>query len=116
MRKRPVVAFVCLCFWLSSALSATRAQASQRGKRQFNKYWRVESESPDYQVAFFGDTCEIVAPKGLTLWRKEKMKKGMAATTTAPRVSAAMTVTRRAWKTRQSGLPSCRNIPMRGTC
>lgn len=77
MRKRPVVAFVCLCFWLSSALSATRAQASQLDKRQFNKYWRVESESPDYQVAFFGDTCEMVAPKGLTLWRKEKMKKGM---------------------------------------
>ena len=42
--------------------------------RQFNKYWKVESESPDYKVAFKGDTAEIVSPKGLTLWRKEKMK------------------------------------------
>jgi hypothetical protein len=34
----------------------------------------VESESPDYKVSFIGgDTCELVAPKGLTLWRKEKM-------------------------------------------
>ena len=45
--------------------------------RQFSKYWRVESESPDYQVSFNGDTCEIVSPKGLTLWRKEKMSAGM---------------------------------------
>ena len=42
--------------------------------RQFHKYWKVESESPDYKVTFLGDTAEIVSPKGLTLWRKEKMK------------------------------------------
>ena len=41
--------------------------------RQFNKYWKIESESPDYKVMFRGDTTEIVAPKGLTIWRKEKM-------------------------------------------
>lgn len=41
--------------------------------RQFHKYWKVESESPDYKVSFAGDTAEIVSPKGLTLWRKEKM-------------------------------------------
>lgn len=41
--------------------------------RQFSKYWKVESESPDYQVTFRGDTAEILSPKGLTLWRKEKM-------------------------------------------
>ena len=46
-------------------------------KRQFSKYWQVESESPGYKVTFLGDTCEIMSPKGLTLWRKEKMKKGM---------------------------------------
>ncbi|WP_044262380.1 exo-rhamnogalacturonan lyase family protein [Bacteroides timonensis] len=41
--------------------------------RQFHKFWKVESESPDYKVTFRGDTVEIVSPKGLTLWRKEKM-------------------------------------------
>ena len=42
-------------------------------KRQFGKFWRVESESPDYRLSFMGDTCEVLSPKGLTLWRKEKM-------------------------------------------
>lgn len=41
--------------------------------KSFKKYWTVESESPDYKVSFHGDTAEIFAPKGLTLWRKEKM-------------------------------------------
>ena len=42
--------------------------------KNFAKYWKVESESPDFRTAFSGDTLEITAPKGLTLWRKEKMK------------------------------------------
>lgn len=37
----------------------------------------MESEAPDYQVSFRGDTCEILSPKGLTLWRKEEMRQGM---------------------------------------
>ena len=45
--------------------------------REFKKFWQVESESPDYRMSFSGDTCEILSPKGLTLWRKEKMKAGM---------------------------------------
>lgn len=40
-------------------------------RKEFNKYWRIESEAPDYQVAFQGDTCELTAPKGLTLWRRQ---------------------------------------------
>ena len=48
-------------------------QVSGLNARQFHKYWKVESESPDYKVIFLGDTAEIVSPKGLTLWRKEKM-------------------------------------------
>lgn len=36
--------------------------------------WSVASESPDYQLhQLGGDTLEIVAPKGLTLWYNEKM-------------------------------------------
>ena len=46
-------------------------------KARFGKEWRVESESPDYKVTFLGDTCEIVSPKGLTLWWREKLKAGM---------------------------------------
>lgn len=42
--------------------------------KNFKRYWHVESESPDYKVSFSGDTLEITAPKGLTLWRNEKMK------------------------------------------
>jgi len=53
------------------------AKVSGLDARQFKKYWQVESESPDYRVSFSGDTCEILSPKGLTLWRKEKMKAGM---------------------------------------
>ena len=68
--------------WLimvSVALFATKAVAMESGlnKRQFQRFWRVESESPDYQVTFRGDTCEIVSPKGLTLWRREQMRQGM---------------------------------------
>ena len=42
-------------------------------KKEFKRYWTVESESPDYKVTFDADTVEIVSPKGLTLWRNEKM-------------------------------------------
>lgn len=53
------------------------AANSGLNKRQFSKYWQVESESKDYHVSFRGDTCELISPKGLTLWRKEKMHQGM---------------------------------------
>lgn len=36
--------------------------------------WRVESESEQYSVRCMNDTMEIVAPKGLTLWHRKKMK------------------------------------------
>jgi len=68
--KKLVLLFVCF---------VTLAAQAQSGlnRRQFSKYWRVESEAPDYQVSFRGDTCEILSPKGLTLWRKEKIRQGM---------------------------------------
>ena len=68
MRQMVFVAFVVLSM-------ATQAQ-SALNSRQFKKYWRVESESPDYRVTFRGDTCEILSPKGLTLWRKEQLHEG----------------------------------------
>ena len=72
MLRRNVLLLLATC-------SSVCAMAVESGlnSRQFNKYWRVESEAPDYRVTFSGDTCEITAPKGLTLWRKEKMHQDM---------------------------------------
>ncbi len=50
------------------------ADISGLDRKNFNRYWKVESESPDYKLTFLGDTLDIISPKGLTLWRKEKMK------------------------------------------
>ena len=55
----------------------TLAAQSGLNNKQFNKYWTVESESKDYRVTFRGDTCELLAPKGLTLWRKQAMTTDM---------------------------------------
>ena len=69
---RKIVAMLMMCF-----TAQAQAMVSGLAARQFKKYWQVESESPDYRVSFRGDTCEILSPKGLTLWRKEQMKSGM---------------------------------------
>ena len=63
---------VCCCLYVQAT-----AANSGLNKRQFTKYWQVESESKDYQVSFRGDTCELISPKGLTLWRKEMLHQGM---------------------------------------
>ena len=66
-----------MIIWLVFAMLNMTAQAqSGLNSRQFKKYWLVESESPDYRVTFSGDTCEILSPKGLTLWRREQMREG----------------------------------------
>ncbi len=57
-----------------STIGVLAAAPSGLDARTFAKYWHVESESPDYRLQFNGDTAEIVAPKGLTLWRNEPMK------------------------------------------
>ena len=33
-------------------------RVSGLNSRQFTKYWKVESESPDYKVTFQGDHCK----------------------------------------------------------
>lgn len=66
--------FLSTCLWSFCSLSMGKGTVvSGLDKRQFNQYWRVESESPDFRLSFMADTCEIVSPKGLTLWRTEKM-------------------------------------------
>lgn len=62
-----------------SSLIAVAQQTSQSltsclDEPQFSKHWTVESESPAYQLHFLHDTLEIVSPKGLTLWRNEKIE------------------------------------------
>ena len=55
-------------------LALTATAQSGLNARQFKKYWQVESESPNYRLTFVGDTCEVLAPKGLTLWRRQQLK------------------------------------------
>ena len=74
--RRYIQGFLILCVCLSASALVAVAQEIVSGldQRNFNKFWMIESESPDYRVKHLGDTLEIVSPKGLTLWRKEKMK------------------------------------------
>ena len=58
---------------LAVVVSNTLHAQSALNRKQFAAHWTVESESPEYRVKFLGDTVDIVAPKGLTLWRKERM-------------------------------------------
>ena len=68
-----------LIILLSAWLLTLPAEAqSGLNNRDFGRYWRVESESPDYRVTFHGDTCELTASKGLTLWRRQPVADGMA--------------------------------------
>ena len=64
---------IFLFLLITLASNAQDNKTSGLNARQFHKYWKVESESPDYKVTFRGDTAEILSSKGLTLWRKEKM-------------------------------------------
>lgn len=68
--------YIVIAIIMLFSLSATAQTNNVSGlnARQFSKYWKVESESPEYKVTFKGDTAEILSPKGLTLWRKEKMQ------------------------------------------
>ncbi len=51
-----------------------QAQTTAFNKDSFETHWFIEAEQNLYSIRFMDDTLEITAPKGLTLWRKEKMK------------------------------------------
>ena len=70
--KRYLSFVICLL-----SFNATWAQAVL-DERSFRKYWTVESESPDYRVSFDDNVCELLAPKGLTLWYNLPVEAGMA--------------------------------------
>lgn len=75
------VFLLCLLMTDVNLLAASRpksasekmGQISALDAQNFDRYWTIESESPDYRLSFLGDTVEIVSPKGMTLWRNEKM-------------------------------------------
>lgn len=68
-KLKPLFAFIAI-FSLLTNLSASAADkvSVPFNKKNFSKYWKIESESPDYSTSFHNDTLEIVSPKGLTLW------------------------------------------------
>ena len=68
--------FICCIIAAASILNVAAFAAPAPGlesQSAFKKYWIVESESPDYSVNLRDGVCEITAPKGLTLWYREKM-------------------------------------------
>lgn len=77
MMHRLGIRSIGVIYGLLFAFAANASTISGLNQKQFNKYWKIESESPNYRLTFMGDTCEILSPKGLTLWRKEKMQANM---------------------------------------
>lgn len=65
----------CVALWMPSVYAGDgiRTFGSDLSKKSFDKYWRIESESKDYKLRFIGDTVEIIAPEGLTMWRTQKL-------------------------------------------
>lgn len=62
-----------LVLGLLPLMASAQSHPSGLNQKEFAKYWKVESESPDYKLEFNDGALEITAPKGLSLWRKEKM-------------------------------------------
>ena len=75
MKNKRLTLLVCITLaLLGYNTSQAQEDKSGLGKHDFSKYWMIESESPEYSIKHLGDTLELVAPKGLTLWRKAKME------------------------------------------
>lgn len=70
---RRLLLFLSSLFAIGIA-SAQTTLSSCLNAEDFARHWTFESESPDYSYQFVGDTLEIVSPKGMTLWRNEKMQ------------------------------------------
>lgn len=71
MKKSILCLFAAVLFFNAAAFAAPAPGLESQSS--FRKYWKVESESPDYSVSLRDGVCEISAPKGLTLWYREKM-------------------------------------------
>lgn len=69
-----LLALMAVLGLVAEAAGGITTLGSDLSKKSFGKYWRIESESNDYKVWFLGDTVEITAPEGLTLWRNQLLK------------------------------------------
>ena len=69
MRYLSAVLLACLL----PANAVAQTLSSCLNQHDFSRHWTIESESPDSRLRFFGDTLEVISPKGLTLWRNERM-------------------------------------------
>lgn len=63
---------IFLFLLITLASNAQDNKTSGLNARQFHKYWKVESESPDYKVTFRGDTAEIPFSQRLNSLAKRK--------------------------------------------
>ena len=61
---------------LGMNMNAQDNQVSGLNARQFHKYWKIESESPDYKVTFVGDTAEIVSQRAYSLAKRKDERTG----------------------------------------
>lgn len=69
-----LVLFLNLCIITVGCKFRSKPSESGFNMENFHDYWVVEAENDSFELKFLNDTLEIIAPKGLTLWRKEKMK------------------------------------------
>ena len=56
------------------ALMALTSCVDTLSEANFEKYWYVEAEDDSTEVTWGSGYVEFTAPKGLTVWRREKMK------------------------------------------
>ena len=70
---RPHLTLCIATLVTAAAICSAQAPSGFSNQKEFTKYWTVESESPDYSVSFSDGVAEIKAPKGITVWRKEKL-------------------------------------------
>lgn len=66
------ILFILAVIALETTTMAAEKCVSGLNAKDFKKYWVVESEG-SCKVTFQGDTAEFTAPKGLSVWRKDKM-------------------------------------------
>lgn len=58
--------------FVAGALSVAATSAFGISLEEFDRKWEVESEGP-YKLKLTGDTIELTASKGLSLWYRDKM-------------------------------------------
>ncbi|MFD1628757.1 DUF6250 domain-containing protein [Pseudopedobacter beijingensis] len=68
------VTYLFLLLFSSCRNNTKREFISGLDSASFSKYWTIEAvDSLNNQIKHFGDTLEIRAPGGFTLWRNEKL-------------------------------------------